>query len=124
MQHAARLPRRPSTRSLVAPLIALIVGAGAATGAYALIDDNGSTATSTKYVVVDRSASSGPNEAATAAAISTSVSSGPNEATTAAAISPSDSGVQLRGSKASASGSTSSSSSNSSSTATRFSGHR
>jgi hypothetical protein len=94
MQYAARLPRRPSTRSLVAPLIALIVGASAATGAYALIDDGGTSATATKYVVVDQNAFPGKDEAATGAAISTST------------------------------GSTSSSSSDSSSTATPFAGHR
>jgi hypothetical protein len=108
MQYAARLPRRPSTRSLVAPLIALIVGAGAATGAYALIDDSGANASSTKYVVLDENAFPGKDEAATGAAISTSNSTG----------------AQLRGSKASASGTTSSSSSDSSSTATPFAGHR
>jgi hypothetical protein len=108
MQYAARLPRRPSTRSLVIPLIALVVGAGAATGAYALIDDGGASASSTKYVVLDQNAFPGKDEAATGAAISTSSSSG----------------VQLRGSKASATGSTSSSSSDSSSTATPFAGHR
>jgi hypothetical protein len=94
----------------VAPLIALIVGAGAATGAYALIDDGGANASSTKYVVLDQNAFPGKDEAATGAAISTSNSSG----------------TQLRGSKASAtgSGSTSSSSSDSGSSGTPFSGHR
>jgi hypothetical protein len=86
MQYAARLPRRPSTRSLAAPLIALIVGAGAATGAYALIDDGNAGTQATKYVVLDQSAFPGKDEAATGAAISTSQSTG----------------VQLRGSKASA----------------------
>jgi hypothetical protein len=135
MQYAARLPRRPSTRNLVALLIALIVGAGVATGAYALIDNNNSDVQSTtKYIVVEQPAQGsatipGKNEAATAAAIagtqSSTVSSGPNEAVTASAISTSDdSGTQFRGSKASSTGSSSSSSSDTSSTATRFSGHR
>ena len=134
MQYAARLPRRPSTRNLVALLIALIVGAGVATGAYALIDNNNNVQSTTKYIVVEQPAQgsatiAGKDEAATAAAISGSqsstVSTGKDEAVTAAAISTSDSsGTQLRGSKASATGSTSSSSSDSSSTATRFSGHR
>lgn len=39
MQHAQRLPALPPTRNLVAPVVALLVGAAAATGAYALIDD-------------------------------------------------------------------------------------
>ena len=108
MQYAARLPSRPSTRSLVAPVIALIVGAGAATGAYALIDDGSAGAKSTDVVVVNEHAFPGKDEAATGAAISTSKSNG----------------VELRGSKASATGSTTSSTSDSSSTATPFSGHR
>jgi hypothetical protein len=103
MQYAARLPRRPSTRSLAAPLIALVVGAGAATGAYALIDGSDSGVQPTKYIVVEQPAQGsaaipGKDEAATAAAISGSQSSA----------------VTLRGSKASAT----------STQPTAFSGHR
>ena len=89
MEYAARLPRTPSRRTIVAPIVALLVGAGAATGAYALID-NGDTATqAAKVIVVEKPA---PNAA---------VIPGKNEASTAAAISQSG-GIELRGSKASA----------------------
>jgi hypothetical protein len=40
MEHAARRPTLPSRRSLVAPLVALVVGAGVAIGGYALLDDD------------------------------------------------------------------------------------
>jgi uncharacterized protein YunC (DUF1805 family) len=40
MEYAARRPTLPSRRSLVAPLVALVVGAGAAIGGYALLDDD------------------------------------------------------------------------------------
>ena len=43
MEYAARLTRSPSRKTLVAPLVALALGAGVATGAYALIDDGGTT---------------------------------------------------------------------------------
>ena len=110
MEYAARLPKTPSRQTMVAPIVALLVGAGAATGAYALID-NGDTATqAAKVIVVEKPSPSaasipGKNEASTAAAISQSpnaaVIPGKNEAATAAAISQS-SGIELRGSKASA----------------------
>jgi hypothetical protein len=89
MEYAARLPRTPSRRTIVAPLVALLVGAGAATGAYALIDDGNSPAQAAKVIVVE---TPGPHAADIP---------GKNEAGTAAAISPS-SGIELRGSKASA----------------------
>lgn len=110
MEYAARLPKTPSRRTMVAPIVALLVGAGAATGAYALID-NGDTATqAAKVIVVEKPSPNaasipGKNEASTAAAISQSpnaaVIPGKNEASTAAAISQSG-GIELRGSKASA----------------------
>ena len=110
MEYAARLPKTPSRRTMVAPIVALLVGAGAATGAYALID-NGDTATqAAKVIVVEKPSTNaasipGKNEASTAAAISQSpnaaVIPGKNEASTAAAISQSG-GIELRGSKASA----------------------
>ena len=87
MEYAARLPRLPSRQTVVAPLVALVVGAGVATGAYALIDDNG-VSTASKVIVVER-------PAAGSAEIQ-----GKNEAVTAAAIT--QSGIELRGSKASA----------------------
>ena len=89
MEYAARLPRTPSRRTIVAPLVALLVGAGVATGAYALIDDGNSPAQAAKVIVVQ---TPGPHAADIA---------GKNEAATAAAISQSG-GIELRGSKASA----------------------
>jgi hypothetical protein len=111
MEYAARLTRIPSRQSIVAPLVALVVGAGVATGAYALIDD-GNTATDSQVIVVQRPGPhaadiAGKNEAATAAAIgrpTAQTADHPNEAATAASISSEQSGVQLRGSKASDSG--------------------
>ena len=114
MEYAARAPRLPSRRSMVAPVAALLVGAGLATGAAFLVDDGvGGSATSSKVIVVETPAPgsaqiAGKNEASTAAAISpqpgvTSITS-TDEAATAAAISADASGVQLRGSKASSNG--------------------
>jgi hypothetical protein len=74
---------------MVAPVVALLVGAGAATGAYALIDNGDGVATAAKVIVVERPA---PNAADIP---------GKNESATAAAISQSG-GIELRGSKASA----------------------
>ena len=88
MEYAARLPRSPSRRTLVAPLVALLVGAGVATGAYALIDDNDVATQASKVIVVEQPAPG------------TADIPGKNESTTAAAIS--ESGIELRGSKASA----------------------
>jgi hypothetical protein len=97
MEYAARLTRFPSRKTFVAPFVALVVGAGVATGAYALID-NGDATTSSKVIVVEQPGPHaadipGKNEAATAAAISqqpggrTTYIPGKNEAATAAAIS-------------------------------------
>jgi hypothetical protein len=106
MEYAARLTKAPS---VVTPLVTLLVGAAIATGAYAVIDDNG-TDTATKTIVVEQPAPNaadipGKNESATAAAVggSSAVIPGHDEADTAAAISKS-SGVELRGSKASEGG--------------------
>jgi hypothetical protein len=87
MEYAARLPRSPSRRTLVAPLVALLVGAGVATGAYALIDDNDVATQASKVIVVEQPAPG------------TADIPGKNESATAAAISG---GLELRGSKASA----------------------
>jgi hypothetical protein len=112
MEYAARLTRFPSRKTLVTPLVALVVGAGVATGAYALIDD-GNTTTASKVIVVEQPGPHaaeipGKNEASTAAAISPGSQaaevSGTNEAATAAAISKQQTGVELRGSKASQTG--------------------
>jgi hypothetical protein len=110
MEYAARLPRTPSRRTVLAPVVALLVGAGVATGAYALIDDNDGATQASKVIVVETPAPGtadipGKNESATAAAITgapgTADIPGKNESATAAAISQSG-GVELRGSKASA----------------------
>ena len=133
MQYAARLPRIPSTRTLAIPVAALVLGAGVATGTYALIDNGGSAVEGSKVIVVETPAAGtadipGKNEAVTAAAISPAATSGTaatdeaataaaiasdtsdvsstDEAATAAAISES-SGVQLRGSTASDTGTSS-----------------
>lgn len=53
MQHAAGLPTVPTRRSIIAPLLALLLGAGVAVGGYALIDDQGSTQVQDKVVFVD-----------------------------------------------------------------------
>jgi hypothetical protein len=113
MEYAASLTRSPSRKTLVAPLVALVLGAGVATGAYALID-NGDTTTASKVIVVEQPGPHaaeipGKNEAATAAAISPGSGvaeiTGKNESATAAAISKQQSGgVELRGSKASDTG--------------------
>jgi hypothetical protein len=112
MEYAApRLTRSPSRQSILVPLVALVLGAGVATGTYALIDNNNTT-TASKVIVVERPGPhaaeiAGKNEAATAAAIgrpSAQTADHPNEAATAASISGEQSGVQLRGSKASSTG--------------------
>jgi hypothetical protein len=111
MEYAARLPRIPSRSTMVGPLVALVVGAGVATGAYALIDESDQGAQASKVIVVESPAPgtadiAGKNESATAAAISPQTgTSSTDEAATAAAISQS-SGVDLRGSKASSTGTT------------------
>jgi hypothetical protein len=111
MEYAApRLTKAPSRRSIVVPLVALVLGAGVATGTYALIDNGSST--DSQVIVVQRPGPhtadiAGKNEAATAAAIGTQVTQPaqhPNEAATAASVSGESQGIQLRGSKASATG--------------------
>ncbi len=129
MEYAARLPQVRSRKTMAAPLVALLVGAGIATGAYALID-NTDTTTSSRVIVVEQPSPNaadipGKNESATAAAIAPPTAAtipGKNESATAAAISPQtgveaqgvneaataaaisqSSGLELRGSKASSS---------------------
>jgi hypothetical protein len=109
MHYTERLPVLPPTRSLVTPLLALIVGAAVATGAYALIDDGtiDLQPSTSKVIVVDKPAQPGPgvaakDEAGTAAAIAVNpVSQGvaaKDEAGTAAAIgaSPVSQGVDAK----------------------------
>jgi len=114
MEYAARLPRIPSRRTMMAPVVALALGAAAATGAYALIDDGDVGATQAAKVIVVETPTPGSadipgkSESATAAAITRSAPAeipGKSESVTAAAISQ-PSGVELRGSKASVTGST------------------
>jgi hypothetical protein len=110
MEYAARLPQLPTRRTMLAPVVALVVGAGAATGVYALVDNNDQVAPASKVIVVETPAPGtadipGKNESCTAAAITggsvvTDIP-GKNESATAAGISQSG-GVELRGSKASA----------------------
>jgi hypothetical protein len=111
---------------MLVSVIALVVGALVAIGAYALIDGTDSATQVTKYIVVEQQAQGsadipGKNEAATAAAVSpqTGVAS-PDEAATAVAISQSG-GVELPGSNASSSGT---SEQDVVSSATAFSGQR
>src|SRR5215211_2165743 len=99
MQYAAHLP---SSRTLVAPVLALALGAAAATGIYALSDGSDIQLQPEHVVVVEKPSASGAtstNEAATAAAIGNGArasSFGKDEAVTAAAIG--------KGSQASSSG--------------------
>ena len=101
---------RPAARTVLAPFVALVIGAAAATGAYALID-NGDDAieAATRLIVVETPAQHsadipGKNEAATAVAISPRLSvTTHDEASTAAAVSQS-SGTDPRGSKAASAG--------------------
>ena len=89
MQYAAHLP---SSRTLVAPVLALALGAAAATGIYALSDGSDIQLQPEHVVVVEKPSASGAtstNEAATAAAIGNGArasSFGKDEAVTAAAI--------------------------------------
>jgi hypothetical protein len=53
MEYAAQRYRIPSRRSLLAPLVALLVGAGIAVGGYALLDDEATVQTADKVVFVD-----------------------------------------------------------------------
>ncbi|MBD0282759.1 MAG: hypothetical protein ICV69_11280 [Thermoleophilaceae bacterium] len=92
MQYAERLP---NPRVMVAPIVALAIGAAAATGTYALVDGTGADVQPTRVIVADAPAQPGQgvaakNEAASAAAIGNPVSSttsfGKSEAATAAAL--------------------------------------
>lgn len=97
MQYAERQPSLPSPQTLVAPLVALAIGAAVATGAYALIDNDQVASTpSPKVIVLDSPATpsegvSAKNEAGTATAISVTPVpsqgvSAKDEAATAAAV--------------------------------------
>jgi hypothetical protein len=91
MQYAEHLP---NPRRMVVPVVALVVGAAAATGTWALLDSEQVALQPPKVIVTEAPAQpsqgvAAKNEAATAAAIGTgavSNSFGKDEAATAAAI--------------------------------------
>jgi hypothetical protein len=92
MHYAERLP---NPRVIVVPIVALAIGAAAATGTYALVDGSGVDVQPTQVIVADAPAQPGQgvaakNEAANAAAIGnpapSSTSLAKNEAATAAAV--------------------------------------
>jgi hypothetical protein len=92
MHYAERLP---NPRVMVVPIVALAIGAAAATGTYALVDGTGVDIQPTHVIVADAPAQPGQgvgakNEAANAAAIGnpvpSSTSLAKNEAATAAAV--------------------------------------
>jgi hypothetical protein len=90
MQYAAHLP---NSRAMLAPVVALAIGAAGATGVYALVDDNAGSIEPAAIVISQperSSAATGPNEAGIAAAVSRTPaspsSSGKDESTTAAAV--------------------------------------
>ena len=92
MHYAERLP---NPRVMVVPIVALAIGAAAATGTYALVDGTGVDVQPTHVIVADTPAQPGQgvaakNEAANAAAIGnpapSSTSLAKNEAATAAAV--------------------------------------
>jgi hypothetical protein len=99
MQYAAHLP---NSRTMLAPVVALAIGAAGATGVYALVDDNAGSIEPAAIVISQPErapAATGPNEAGVAAAFSSTPaspsSSGKDESTTAAAVgrpAPSSSG--------------------------------
>ena len=104
MQYAANLP---NTRAMLAPVVALVIGAAGATGVYALVDDNSVSSTPDAIVISEPArtpATTGPNEAGVATAVSRAQaqvqSSGKDESTTAAAVgsqAPSSSGPNEAG---------------------------
>jgi hypothetical protein len=112
VQYAERQPALPAAKTIVAPAVALVIGAAAATGAYALLDNetSGSQTTAPKVIVAEPPAPPGPgvgakDEAGVAAAIGSpaalSASETKDEAGIAAAIGQSSGATEFRGSKAS-----------------------
>jgi len=108
MQYEASLARL-SARTMLVPLVALVIGAAAATATYAVIDNGDAIQASTRLIVVETPAQHsadipGKNEAATAVAINPTRSVvGPDEASTAAAVAQ-PSGTAPRGSTAATAG--------------------
>jgi hypothetical protein len=105
MQYAEHLP---NPRRMLVPVVALVIGAAAATGTYALLDEEQVALQPPKIIVADTPAQPGEgvsakNEAATAAAIGTGAAvtgsegvNAKNEAASAAAI---GSGAAVTGSE-------------------------
>jgi hypothetical protein len=111
MDHAAPLPGSVIPRSIVTPLLALAIGAAAATGAYALLDDEPTASAPARVIEVAAPAAPGPgvsakDEAATAAAVGAGTVElrGSKASATGTTGATESGGVELRGSKASAAG--------------------
>ena len=86
MQYAANLP---NTRAMLAPVVALVIGAAGATGVYALVDDNSVSSTPDAIVISEPArtpATTGPKNGAVSRAQAQVQSFGKDESTTAAAI--------------------------------------
>jgi hypothetical protein len=93
MEYVAQLPT--GTRKMLAPMVALVIGAAGAVGAYAALDDAEVGVQPTRVIVTEAPAPpsegvAAKDEAATAAAITGSIPSsssfGKDEARTAAAV--------------------------------------
>ena len=100
MQYAERLP---NSRTLLVPVLALAIGAAAATGTYALLDGETVVVGQPEVIVAEVPApgtvAETHNEAVAAAAISASAAGargGTDEAATAAAITPPEPAPQNR----------------------------
>jgi hypothetical protein len=95
MQHAHKQPTLPFTRTMLAPVVALVIGAAGLAGAYVVIDDGGGTTDSD--VVAIRGTPVAPSqtkdESAIAAAVGNPSQGGQgetkDESAIAAAIAPS-----------------------------------
>ena len=91
MHYAAQLSH---PRSMLVPLVALVIGAGGAVGTYALLDDTDVSVNPTRVIVTETPAKPGQgtaakNEAASAAAVGVQPQTqafGKDEAATAAAL--------------------------------------
>jgi hypothetical protein len=91
MHYAAQLSH---PRSILVPLVALVIGAGGAVGTYALLDDTDVSVNPTRVIVTDAPVKPGQgvaakNEAGTAAAVGVQPQAqdfGKDEAATAAAL--------------------------------------
>jgi len=101
MEYVSQLP---NTRKMVAPLVALVIGAAGAVGAYALIDDTNDGVESTRVIVAESppppsAGVAAKDEAGTAAAVAGSTtpvaSFGKDEAKSAAAIGGGSTSPQL-----------------------------